>query len=57
MEEKKITREEFKQAIPETVTDFIKDADNAMVGAIASLTAITYAKKLENWLFGEERED
>ena len=55
MEEKKITREEFRQAVEATITEMVKDPEiEGMAKLLIPMTGAAFASKVEKKLFEEE---
>lgn len=58
MEEKRITREEFDDAIKKTMESMMEDENiEGMAKMMIPLTGMIFAKKMEDILFGENKEE
>lgn len=55
MEEKKITREEFDQAVKATISEMVKDPELEGIGKLLiPMTGAAFASEVKEKLFGKE---
>lgn len=55
MEEKKITKKEFDEAVEKTIHAVSHEVDGPVAKLVVPLTGVVFAKKMKEYLFKEDK--